>query len=83
MLLPYLERKDLYDIWSNGMPGYNPVYPAGVVDTKNPPSSVNLQAEPYLSAYKRLAIAVCPSDQAASAGAGGHVSVLRLQPRRK
>jgi prepilin-type processing-associated H-X9-DG protein/prepilin-type N-terminal cleavage/methylation domain-containing protein len=59
MLLPYLERKDLYDIWATGV---NNTFPVGsATDTQ-------IQTDPNASAYKLLRIAVCPSDPTTSTG---------------
>ena len=55
MLFPYLERRDLYDIWAN--------YPINV------PNPVTGDAEDN-NAYKLLELLMCPSDPADSTNAG-------------
>jgi prepilin-type processing-associated H-X9-DG protein len=65
-LLPYLERRDLYDVWANGSVYSNtPYYPIG--DLTGTPSDAGA-AQAYTDGYKMLKILICPTDPAASSG---------------
>jgi prepilin-type N-terminal cleavage/methylation domain-containing protein/prepilin-type processing-associated H-X9-DG protein len=64
-ILPYLERKDMYDIWANGVSGNYPFGGATAAQTA---------VEPCLSAYKSLKILICPTDPATGTGTGDTTS---------
>ena len=67
-LFPYLERRDLYGVWADGVvyTDNNTYYPYDILATT--PTGGNLFA--VQSAYKFIGIAVCPSDPATSNAAG-------------
>ena len=66
-LFPYLERRDLYDIWASGVPNISPaVYPQ---DGLSSASTGNALAA-FSSGYKLIKIAVCPSDPSTSTASG-------------
>jgi prepilin-type processing-associated H-X9-DG protein len=67
-LLPYLEKRDVYDIWSNGEPGATlPIYPTpGLTAAPMQPAGARpataTQAWVDFDAYKYIPVFVCPSD---------------------
>ena len=68
-LFPYLERKDLYDVWASGVPNTSPpVYPRDFLPADFPLSGDDIIA--FAGGYKFIAIAVCPSDPATSTASG-------------
>jgi prepilin-type processing-associated H-X9-DG protein/prepilin-type N-terminal cleavage/methylation domain-containing protein len=73
-LLPYLERNDLYDVWTNGIDVSGTVYyprsssyngTGGQVD---PATFSGGNKDAYNSGYTLLRLTICPSDPSTSSG---------------